>query len=429
MIYGIDLGTTNSLIGRHGAFLSGLIPSIADIVKNTAGEQERSNLSATRSFKTDISMGAEGKVSVGASALVLKELVRVSCMEVKDVVISVPAYFTTNQREATREAAKLAGLEVRALVNEPTAAAMYYCQDARKLTLVFDLGGGTFDVSVIDGRGGVYDVQDTAGLVTGGDDFDKAIFNDMCKKCNFKTHRATQEAIVAATMQCTEAKIKVQQTGETVTISNELLDKDYQLTVLEYTNIMKRVFRQCLIKTIEVKNRTMNYGSDFDLMFVGGSTRCPYLRRWVEEELGVKGVEFTYDPDKVVGLGAAYYAHLLEEGKLEDKLKDVTKPIGVALADGTMRIIIPQGSKIPIEESEMFTNPEEALGLDLRMYQGASLIVKNNAHIGDLRYDFGETKEALTANVEVIVRVDKSGFINVTAKEFGKPEVKISLMM
>jgi molecular chaperone DnaK (HSP70) len=429
MIHGIDLGTTNSLIGRHNEYLSALIPSVANLEVKTAGEGERSNLLAERSFKTNISMGNEGKISIASSALVLKELVRVSAKDVKDVVISVPAYFSTNQREATREAAALAGLNVRALVNEPTAAAMYYCKDVRRLTLVFDLGGGTFDISVIDSRGGIYDVQDTAGIVVGGDDFDKAIYADLCKKCNFKLHRAERSDIQKVIMLCTEAKLKIQNGEKEVQIEHELMDMAYTLTPEFYIKSMKTVFKHCIIKTLELRDKAIPYGSDFDLLFVGGSTRCPFLRDWIESELNVKAVPFTYDPDKIVALGATYYAYLLEEGKLLDKLKDVTKPIGIGLQDGSMQIIIPQGSKIPVTETIMVTNPETALGLNLDLYQGSSLIVKNNASIGTLKYEFGAEKEAMTASVEVTLKVDTSGFITLTAKEFGKKAEQISLIM
>ena len=428
MTFGIDLGTTNSLIGLHDVFISKLVPSIVNLDEKTAGESLRDNyLQTTRSFKIDMSLGSEGNISVASSALVLRELVNISGYDVKDVVITVPAYFTCNQREATRKAAEMIGLSVKALVNEPTAAAMYYLKDKRSLTFVFDLGGGTFDISVVDSRLGYYDVLDTSGLVLGGDDLDKAIFADMQRTCNLKLHRATKEIQSRILHDCLLLKVQLQRTGETVNYSHHLLDKDYILTVDNYINIMMKVFKNCLIRTLEVKNRSIPHDAKFSILFVGGSTRCPYLRKWVETELRQRALPFTYNPDEIVGLGAAYYAHLFDKGVILDKVKDTLKPLGIGLIDGTIRTIIPSGSKLPISETVMVTNPDSSMGLEISLYQGESSLVKNNDKIGSLKYDFDRVMECRTANVEVMVKVDISGFITFSAKEFGKVPREIKL--
>ena len=163
-IYGIDLGTTNSLLGVGDKLLTGLVPSVADIDAKTAGAVNLSNPNAVRSFKVDISMGLEGLQSIVASTEVLKQLKREAGLKgTIQAVITVPADFDDSQRRATVEAAKHADIEVVSLVNEPTAAAMYITQGKKEVAVVFDLGGGTFDVSVIDSRFGNFDVQYSAG--------------------------------------------------------------------------------------------------------------------------------------------------------------------------------------------------------------------------------------------------------------------------
>lgn len=158
-IYGIDLGTTNSVLGLGDQLLTGLVPSVVDLRTGNAGNDVLEEMSAARSFKCDISLSKEGQLSVSASSRVLRQLVKESGESVERVVISVPAYFSDNQRQATIKAAQLAGLDVVGLINEPTAAAIYASKSRQALSLVFDLGGGTFDVSVVDSRFGDYDVQ------------------------------------------------------------------------------------------------------------------------------------------------------------------------------------------------------------------------------------------------------------------------------
>ena len=174
-IYGIDLGTTNSLLGLGDRLLTGLVPSVVNLQTGKAGKDVLEDMSAARSFKCDISMSKEGQLSVSASSRVLRQLVKESGEDVQDVVISVPAYFSDNQRHATIKAAELAGLSVVGLINEPTAAAIYASKSRKALSLVYDLGGGTFDVSVVDSRFGDYDVQATDGCILGGDNFDANI--------------------------------------------------------------------------------------------------------------------------------------------------------------------------------------------------------------------------------------------------------------
>ena len=173
MTYGIDLGTTNSLIGHNGNVESGLVPSIVDMQAHKAGESERNNYNTLRGFKTSMTTDQGGFEAIVASSEVLKELKRVSGLTSKvDVVISVPAYFNNSQRLATIKAADIAGMSVKALINEPTAAAMAISRGKQGTSVVFDLGGGTFDISVIQSENNKYRVIATDGCILGGNDFE-----------------------------------------------------------------------------------------------------------------------------------------------------------------------------------------------------------------------------------------------------------------
>lgn len=458
-IYGIDLGTTNSLIGHHNTLFGEMVPSIAKISESKAGEPLRKDYDTSRSFKVNMSCGVEGNEAVVASSLVLKELVRLAEEEllldnmpdtaaemdlhhtvgailnrekVEHVVIAVPAFFSDNQRQATLKAARLIGLNVRALINEPTAAAMYYSRSARRLSLVFDLGGGTFDVSVIDSRLGMFDVQSTDGIILGGNDLDSAIRSNILKKAAFKIHKMDKVDMERLKSMCEDAKIAIQKTRADYIFDLSIFEgkceaKKYTLTEDTYTSLMKLTFKRAIVETKKVIAQSIMYGDPFDFLLVGGSTRCPYLQEWLKEEIGQIPVPVTYNPDTIVALGACLYAQMLESGEAEEKVSDVTKALSIGLHDGTVRTIIQKDSKIPIEDSIMVTNPTDATGLSIKLYQGDSLLEINNEYIGMLEYTFSEMKQAKTANVKVVVRVNNDGVISLKAKEMLKPEVEITL--
>ncbi len=447
-IYGIDLGTTNSLIGYKDKLYGGLVPSIADLDRKLAGESERTNYNAERSFKVNISSGNEGKAPIAASSLVLLELkkqvlkdfndqIEVDPISVKlDVVISVPAYFSDNQRQATIKAANMVGLNVRALVNEPTAAAMFYSRNIKNLTVVYDLGGGTFDVSVIDSRFGNYDVQATDGLILGGDNFDEALLRYVWKQSGFKPYKVKVGQLKAVKDEmkylCEQAKITIQKTlaGCIVDLSKF---KDYcvvtkiEITKETYINIMKVIFGPTIAKTKQLVAESIMYGDVYDFLLVGGSTRCPFLQSWIESELGKRPVPITYDPDRIVAQGACLYASLVESGDIELMVSDVTKALSLGMSDGTVKVIIPNNSKVPISDFTTVTNPVESDGINLRVYQGDSVLACNNECIGILVYEFGETLPALKAHVKVTIEVTLDGIVKLRAKQTLKPEVSINL--
>lgn len=421
-IYGIDLGTTNSLIGLHSAnFLSDMVPSCVDMETGEAGKTMFDALRAKRSFKTDMSMGIEGTVPRIASHYVLKECIRQvpkDLPEVKDVAISVPAYFSEAQRTATITAAEMAGLNVVALVNEPTAAAMYIAKDKKGLFVVYDLGGGTFDVSIIDSRFGTFDVQATSGCDIGGDDFDAAIMKFFVKKGRIPVVRMDKTAWAALQHFAAKQKIKLQKAMDTVSVDlthfgGEVID----FTVEDYKNVMKLAFAETLNCLQDLIRQWIPSSEVFDILLVGGSTHCPYLREWIEQTVGMKTAPLTYNPDKVVAQGAALYADIFEKGGIGTHVSDVTKGLSISLYDGTCSVVVPHNSKIPLSMEKVFTNPVDATRLELNLYQGEHILAKDNDFIGQLIWEYDTPKAARTGQVIVTLTVDASGVITFTAGE------------
>ena len=429
-IYGIDLGTTNSLIGLHETgWLSPIVPSCADVENNKAGAFLYDNMKAKRSFKTDMSMGVEGTMPRAASKCVLQELCnQVTDDKVTDVVISVPAYFNDSQRSATIKAAEACGLTVHGLVNEPTAAAMYISQNQKGIFVIYDLGGGTFDVSIIDNRFGAYDVQATSGNMIGGDNFDKMLMKYFIKNGNVPFHKMNDEQRLGLQHYCKHQK----ETMQKLQVAYEVdLSPFYGSKVLfkpeDYIQLMKLTFSDTITCLSKLVNQWIPDGEVWDIYLVGGSTHCPFLQQWITEELGKRPAPLSYDPDRVVAQGAALYAHHVALGDIDIKVSDVTKALSIGLHDGTVSNIIPANSKIPLSMEKMFTNPVDASSLILDLYQGESLFIQDNEKIGTLIWDFGRNVEAQGGQVIVEISVDNKGVISFTASELLKPPKTIIL--
>lgn len=431
-VYGIDLGTTNSLLGLGDTLLTGLVPSVVDLKSKQVGSKEMVNVDAVRSFKVDISMGDEGLQSVMASAEVLKELKRQAKLTGKiQAVITVPAEFDDNQRKATMKAAEYANIDVVSLVNEPTAAALYITKGKKKVTVVFDLGGGTFDVSVIDSRFGNYDVQHSAGNShLGGDNLDSLIMSHFVKLGRLQLFRLGKDAQLSLKIKSTQAKIRMQKERKDFDISLAEFGAGV-ITFKEenYKALVQRAFMRCITQLHQVLNAAIEYGTPFDLVMVGGSTRCPYLREWVAREVGQEPIALTYDPDLAVAYGAALYAQMWENGEIDYMVSDITKALSIGLSDGTVMNVIPSNSKVPISEEVMLTNPVDAELLDVKLYQGDSGLAKNNYYIGNLVYPYGCLKAKYTAPVMVTVEVDMSGVVKLSCKEVGKAPVQKELVI
>ena len=431
--FGIDLGTTNSLIcNKEMQFTSELVPSCVEIETGKAGVEQYENIKAKRSFKTDMSMGDEGTMPRVASKYVLMELrniaQRLTTDAVKDVVISVPAYFSDNQRQATVKAAEQAGLIVRGLVNEPTAAAIHITQNRKGLYLVFDLGGGTFDVSLIDSRFGIYDVQATDGLKRGGDDFDRNIFKFLVKKSGVPLFRLSKEEQAKLLHQCTKHKVRMQKERSDFDIDlSEYNGGVVTFTQSDYIALMKITFTVCLNCLDRLRQQSVQEGEIVEILLVGGSTRCPYLREWIEEVTGIAPAALTYDPDKVVAQGAADYAAIVEQGLLNEKVSDVTKQLSIRLNDGTAKPLIYANSKIPLKESELFYNPEPAHSLELKLLQGDGLMAVDMEEIGQLVWDYDRPMPANEGAVIVELEVTEAGIIKFSVKELLKEPISVEL--
>lgn len=425
-IYGIDLGTTNSLLGVGGELLTGLVPSVVNLSNKQVGKGQENNPDAVRSFKVDISMGIEGTLSVKASCEVLKELKRQAGLKGNiKAVITVPADFDDSQRKATMRAATLANIDVVALVNEPTAAAIYITKSKKEVAVVFDLGGGTFDVSVIDSRFGNYDVQHSAGDPRcGGDNLDTLIMRYLCKEGRLQMFRLTKEQALELRQLATSVKIRMQKERKSFEVS--LLEFGGDSVTFKpsvYTQLMKTAFMKCITLLHRVMDSSLEIGTKYVMVLVGGSTRCPFLREWIAQEIGQEPIELTYDPDKAVAYGAALYAQMYEKGELEFMVSDITKALSIGLSDGTVKNVIPSNSKVPIEEEVMLINPVTADQLKVSLYQGDSGLAQNNAYIGTLTYDYDETKAPGLGVVKVSVSVALSGTISLSCKELGKEAV------
>jgi len=427
-IFGIDLGTTNSLIGLESSnYLSSIVPSCVNMETGDVGDKMFDNMKAARSYKVNMSMGVEGMLPRTASKFVLEALAKQAKqdtgIDVKDVVISVPAYFSDSQRTATITAATLAGLNVKSLVNEPTAAAMYIAKNKKGLFVVYDLGGGTFDCSIIDSRFGTYDVQATSGRSEGGDNFDKTIMQNFIKEGEVP-FSGMKDATARTALQHYASKIKIQMQKERQPIEVDLTPwggGKYIFTPETYKALMKMTFS----KTVECMKKLISSwipdNEIFEILLVGGSTHCPYLREWIEEVTGRTTNKLTYDPDRVVAQGAALYAELLDEGSIDTKVSDVTKELSIGLFDGTVSTIVPANSKIPLAIEKMFSNPVPATSLVLDLYQGESMFIKDNECIGKLVWDFDEPKDVNEGQVIVTVSIDTSGVITFSANELLRP--------
>lgn len=429
-IYGIDLGTTNSLIGDHATgFLSEIVPSVVDMENGRAGSKYYEDMSAMRSFKIDMSMGVEGLAPRKASKFVLKELAsKVTYDKVIDVVISVPAYFTDTQREATKVAAEEAGLTVRGIVNEPTAAAMYIAQQQKGLFVVFDLGGGTFDVSIIDSRFGMYDVQATSGRVIGGDNFDQNLMKYVIKNAKIPAHHMNAQQKMLLQHHCKQMKENMQKCRRSFEVDFTYCGgQKFVFTPEAYTQIMKLTFTDTINCTKMLIDKNIPSVEAYDILLVGGSTHCPFLQKWIIEVFGKIPAALNYDPDRVVAQGAALYASLVESGEIHQQVSDVTKQLSIGLHDGTVEVLVPANSKIPTSTESIFTNPIYTKSLTIALYQGESSFVKNNEKIGELVWDFDEPKQPGDGQVIVNISIDHQGLITFSCNELLKPKKVVKL--
>lgn len=451
-VYGIDLGTTNSLIGCNGKLISSLVSSKVNMREMDIVPHYEVGDNIIGSYKIDMGLSGPSAIqAVRASSIVLRRLVKEVYDKtgdtVKDVVISVPAYFSSNQRTAVRMAAEQAGLNLITVVNEPTAAAIRICgmdntgNFKRGVFVVYDLGGGTFDCTAIDSRSGTYHVLGTDGCILGGDDLDAAIRDRVLTLCKVPVMKQAGLPMATLLERCKEWKFDMQQNYSNGNFDYEAAielpdDMDSPLTktlsctltMRNYQDLVKEVFEKTAFITKNLIDRKIPSGVKYNLVYVGGSTHCDFLISYINEQIGIdwEDAMFTREPDFVVAEGVVRYATALQNGGKDVEFKDVTKQLSISDKDGKAIVIIKANTNIPCQEKKIVTNSEDTQVLHVRLYQGNSLLSSENEYIGYLEYDYGVKMPANSGDVEVTISVDSGGFITLEVEDIINFGEKIS---
>ncbi len=456
---GIDLGTTNSVVavmegGKPTVIAnaegSRTTPSIVGFSKT--GEKLVGQLAKRQAIlnpdKTIASikrhMGEDYKVNIDGkdytpqeiSAMILRKLADDASNylgeKVTSAVITVPAYFNDAQRQATKDAGRIAGLDVLRIVNEPTAAALAYGLEKEKSekVLVFDLGGGTFDVSILEIGDGVHEVLSTSGDThLGGDDFDQKIMDWICdefKKQEGIDLRGDKQAMQRVKEAAEKAKCELSSVMETninlpfiTADANGPKHLDLNLTRAKFEDLSRDLLNRC--KT-PVENALKDAGiskSDInEVVLVGGSTRIPAVQQLVKEYTG-KEPNQSVNPDEVVAVGAAVQAGVLA-GEVKDiVLLDVTPlTLGIETLGGVMTPLVPRNTTIPVSKSQVFSTAENnQTAVDIHVLQGERPMAKDNKSLGMFRLDGIPPAMRGLPQIEVTFDIDANGIVNVSAKD------------